>query len=102
MKSISRRGFLGSLAAGAALGMGKAEAMSLKGIFSKKEPPVGMIHVTDLYRPHVDPDDHWDLASVFALGYRGDVDLKMVLIDYPVGRVVEMFGKRNPNPPLRL
>ncbi len=41
------------------------------------------IHVTDLYRPHVDPDDHWDLACVYALAHRGDIDLKAVVIDYP-------------------
>ena len=44
---------------------------------------VPLIHVTDLYRPHVDPDDHWDLACVYALARRGDVDLKMIVIDYP-------------------
>jgi hypothetical protein len=31
----------------------------------------------------MDPDDHWDLACVYALAYRGDIDLKGVLIDYP-------------------
>ena len=41
------------------------------------------IHVTDLYRPHVDPDDHWDLACVYALAHRGDVDLKAIAIDHP-------------------
>ncbi len=44
---------------------------------------VPLIHVTDLYRPHVDPDDHWDLACVYALARRGDVDLKAIVIDYP-------------------
>ena len=42
-----------------------------------------VLHATDLYRPHVDPDDHWDLACVYALAHRGDIDLKAVLIDYP-------------------
>jgi hypothetical protein len=40
------------------------------------------IHVTDLYRPHIDPDDHWDLACVYALAHRGDIDLKAIVIDY--------------------
>ncbi len=44
---------------------------------------VPLIHVTDLYRPHIDPDDHWDLACVYALARRGDVDLKAIVIDYP-------------------
>jgi len=42
-----------------------------------------MIHVTDLFRPHNDPDDHWDLACVFALARQGRIDLKGILIDYP-------------------
>jgi hypothetical protein len=41
------------------------------------------LHVTDLYRPHVDPDDHWDLACVYALAQRGAIDLKGIVIDYP-------------------
>jgi hypothetical protein len=44
---------------------------------------VPLIHVTDLYRPHIDPDDHWDLACVYALAQRGDVDLRAIVIDYP-------------------
>ncbi len=42
-----------------------------------------MIHVTDLFRPHCDPDDHWDLACVFALAHQGGIDLKGILIDSP-------------------
>jgi hypothetical protein len=42
-----------------------------------------MIHVTDLFRPFADPDDHWDLACTYALALRGDVDLRGVVIDYP-------------------
>lgn len=45
--------------------------------------PVPMIHVTDLFRPHNDPDDHWDLACVYALAHQGRVDLRGILIDYP-------------------
>jgi hypothetical protein len=41
------------------------------------------LHVTDLYRPHLDPDDHWDLACVYALAHRGDIELKGIIIDYP-------------------
>ena len=26
-----------------------------------------LIHITDLYHPHEDPDDHFDLAQIFAL-----------------------------------
>lgn len=43
-----------------------------------------MLHVSDLFRPHNDPDDHWDLACVYALAHRGSVDLRGILIDYPM------------------
>jgi hypothetical protein len=41
-----------------------------------------VIHATDLFRPYCDPDDHWDLACVFALAYTGQIDLKGILIDF--------------------
>ncbi len=44
---------------------------------------VPMIHVSDLFRPHCDPDDHWDLASAYALAAQGSADLLGVLIDFP-------------------
>ena len=48
-----------------------------------RRAPVAMLHVTDLFRPHGDPDDHWDLACVYALAHQGKADLKGILIDYP-------------------
>jgi len=45
--------------------------------------PTGIIHQTDLFRPYNDPDDHWDLATVFALAARGALRLQGVLIDAP-------------------
>lgn len=45
--------------------------------------PVPVIHVTDLFRPHNDPDDHWDLATVYALAWQGRLELRAVIIDYP-------------------
>ncbi len=44
---------------------------------------VPFIHQTDLFRPHMDPDDHWDLATVYALAAAGHIDLKGILIDTP-------------------
>lgn len=48
-----------------------------------KNRKVAVIHQTDCFHSHADPDDHWDLAMQFALAYVGDIDLKGVLIDYP-------------------
>ena len=47
---------------------------------------VALIHQTDLFRPYEDPDDHWDLATVFALHLGGEIDLRGVIIDHPPER----------------
>lgn len=44
---------------------------------------IAVLHETDLFRPHEDPDDHWDLATQYALAKRGLIELKGVMIDYP-------------------
>lgn len=44
---------------------------------------VNVLHQTDLFHPHCDPDDHWDLACQYALAYSGEIELKAILIDYP-------------------
>lgn len=49
----------------------------------RNKRPVPVVHITDLHRPHNDPDDHWDLACVYTLARRGDIELKGILIDYP-------------------
>jgi len=40
--------------------------------------PVPVIHCTDLYHPHEDPDDHFDLATMYALP---GIDLKAIILD---------------------
>jgi hypothetical protein len=45
--------------------------------------PVPTLHVSDLFRPHNDPDDHWDLATQYALALQGKLDLRVVMIDFP-------------------
>jgi len=57
-----------------------------------QQPPL-VIHATDLFRPHGDPDDHWDLATLYALAAQNRVDLRAVLIDYPPPR----RGKADPD-----
>ncbi len=53
------------------------------GAAGRRRDGVPMIHCTDLFRPHMDPDDHWDLACVYALAYTGAADLRAVVTDYP-------------------
>jgi len=52
-------------------------------ILEKKGLKTPVLHTTDLFRPHMDPDDHWDLACIYALAHRGDIDLMGILIDHP-------------------
>jgi len=42
-----------------------------------------VFHQTDIFHPHADPDDHWDLACNYALANRGDIELQGIMIDYP-------------------
>lgn len=42
-----------------------------------------VIHATDLYHVHCDPDDHWDLATQYALAATGKINLVSILLDYP-------------------
>jgi len=47
-----------------------------------------------LFRPHNDPDDHWDLACAFALAKTGLCPLAGVLIDFPPGHSRYSFYKK--------
>lgn len=44
-----------------------------------------VLHQTDLFRPHHDPDDHFDLALVFGLAAAGYIDLQGIILDSPQG-----------------
>jgi len=41
-------------------------------------PKVPIIHSTDLFHPHADPDDHYDLACLFAIP---EFDIKGIVLD---------------------
>jgi hypothetical protein len=42
------------------------------------EPRIAIVHSTDLCHPHDDPDDHYDLACLFALN---EFDIKGIVLD---------------------
>ncbi|MBI5835082.1 MAG: hypothetical protein HZB16_22485 [Armatimonadetes bacterium] len=77
---MQRRTFLGATASAAALGAVKMPSAAAAGA------PIPLIHQTDLFRPHGDPDDHFDLAAVYGLATLGAVDLLGVLCDFPPPR----------------
>lgn len=58
---------------------------------SAAEKKIPIIHSTDLFHPHDDPDDHYDLATLFALD---EFDIKGIVLDsgrHPDAQV-ERFG----------
>ena len=82
--AITRRRFLAAAsaaAAGPAVGLATAGAQD---VAKKTGIPTPYIHVTDLYHPHMDPDDHWDLLTVYALAAMGRLDLRGVVVDHPL------------------
>jgi hypothetical protein len=83
MSVLSRRRFIGSVAAGAAAGLASACKSGTGPGKAAPQSKAALIHATDLFRPHIDPDDHFDLATVFALAARGRFDLRAVMIDHP-------------------
>jgi len=83
MSALSRRRFIGSVAAGAAAGLASACKSGAGPGKAAPKPKAALIHATDLFRPHIDPDDHFDLATVFALAAQGRFELQAVMIDHP-------------------
>lgn len=92
MENIDRRRVLGMTAAGLA-GRFLWPGLAYGNESEKAGKKTSVLHVTDLFRPHMDPDDHWDLACVYALACRGDIELKGVVIDHPP----EHADGRNPD-----
>ena len=91
MTPLSRRGFLGAVGGGVAACFGSGLAASPRVAAQAPsavtrpalKPEFALIHTTDLFRPHADPDDHFDLATAFALAVQGRLDLLAVMIDHP-------------------
>ena len=45
---------------------------------------IPVLHQTDIYHPHIDADDHFDLACQYAFAYNKDIELKGIIMDYPL------------------
>ncbi len=65
---------------------------------------VPVIYCTDLFHPHVDPDDHFDLATLFALP---ELEVKAILLDQgdkqlkkpgtiPIKQMMHLTGRQVP------
>jgi hypothetical protein len=84
MRTLNRRKFIGI--GGTTLAAGLISPKTFSNGINPEEKIGGitpMIHSTDLYHLHGDPDDHYDLASIYALAYQGNFDLQGILIDFP-------------------
>ncbi|MCC5835192.1 MAG: hypothetical protein JJU20_10695 [Opitutales bacterium] len=57
---------------------------------------IPLIHITDLYHPPQDPDDHFDLATIYGLP---ELDLKAVLLDATLAFLTGHPGKDHPRDP---
>lgn len=79
MALLPRRAFLKTAAAGLA----SVYVQPASKAASKPASKPALIHATDLFRPHADPDDHFDLATVFSLAFQDRIDLLAVMIDHP-------------------
>jgi hypothetical protein len=78
---VSRRNFLSTLAVGG-LAAGTVSSHAAASTPAPTGHSLPVVFSTDLYRPHDDLDDHWDLACLFALAGSQKAELR-VLIDYP-------------------
>jgi hypothetical protein len=69
-----------------------------------EEPKIPVIHSTDLFHPHGDPDDHYDLACLFALR---EFDIKGIILDMggeqvkrlgrpPIEQMMHITGRKTP------
>jgi hypothetical protein len=70
-------------------------------------PPVPVIYCTDLFHPHDDPDDHFDLAALYVLP---DLDVKCIVLDQgeqqaqrpgriPIAQLNHLTGRNLPSFP---
>ncbi len=73
----NRRQFL-ALGVGAIAGLRSPDVAPAVRSLSRKDPMIPLVHITDLYHPPQDPDDHIDLATVVALS---EYDLRGVIVD---------------------
>jgi hypothetical protein len=83
MSVLPRRSFFKAAAGGMAAFWGATRTALPAAVAAGPKPKVALLHATDLFRPHADPDDHFDLATVFALAAQGRISLLAVMIDHP-------------------
>ncbi len=72
--------------------------------YSASAATTPVIYSTDLYHPHDDPDDHFDLATLFALP---ELDIKLIVLDQgekqmqkpgsiPLKQMMQLAGRQVP------
>lgn len=81
--TISRRAFISGIAAGSAAFCTAAEQKATAEQTVPNNAAQIVLHQTDLFHPHGDPDDHFDLATLFALAKLGHIDAAGLILDFP-------------------
>jgi hypothetical protein len=73
-------------------------------VHSKQQGSVPIIYCTDLFHPHDDPDDHFDLATILSMS---ELDIKIIVLDQgekqllrpgkiPVSQMNRITGRKVP------
>lgn len=70
-----------------------AAALSLPQCLLSQPARIPVIHTTDLYHPPMDPDDHVDLATLFALE---EFDIRAVILDADQRMIQGTFSPGDP------
>jgi hypothetical protein len=52
---------------------------------------VPVIYTSDLFHPHADPDDHWDLATIYAFANQGVIDLLGICLNWSCDPIFKKF-----------
>jgi len=71
---------------------------------AEKAKPIPVIYCTDLFHPHDDPDDHFDLAMIYAIP---ELEIKAIILDQgrkqltkpgriPVSQINRITGRNVP------
>jgi hypothetical protein len=87
--SQTRRVFLKTAAAAAAAAAAPWACVLPRRIGGQAPVRIPVIHCTDLFHPHDDPDDHFDLATLYSLP---EIDLQAVILDQG-GKQIQRPGR---------
>lgn len=54
-------------------------------------PATPVIYTADLFHPYADPDDHWDIATIYALAEQNIIDLRGICLNWPYEAIWQKY-----------